>query len=224
MGGKTEVSLDAGLGFRHDIVNDVELSRTLNRQITLENIQLGDINQTNIDAFVNTTFDLGKIRIAPALRLDYFKFLYNDKLQPTYSVQSETKTIVSPKLNIFYDVQDNLQFFMKSGIGFHSNDARVVVNNLGQDILPKAYGLDVGNIWKPNKNLIVNTALWYLFLEQEFVYVGDAGIVEPIGKTERLGMDLGLRYQMNDWLYFDTDATYTKARSIKEEKGEDYIP
>jgi hypothetical protein len=222
--GKTPVQLDAGLGLRHDIVNDVELSKTLNRQIILENIQLGDINQTNVDAFVNATFDLGNIRIAPSLRLDYFKFLYTDKLQTTYTIQSETKTIVSPKLNIFYDVQNNFQLYLKSGIGFHSNDARVVVNNLGQDILPKAYGLDLGSIWKPNKKLIVNTALWYLFLEQEFVYVGDAGIVEPSGKTERFGIDLGLRYQMNDWLYFDTDATYTKARSIEEEKGEDYIP
>ena len=222
--GKTPVNIDFGLGFRHDIVNDVELSRTLNRRTTLENIQLGDINQTNVDAFVNATFDLGKIRIAPALRLDYFRFLYNDKLQTTYTVQSETEAIVSPKLNIFYDVKDNLQFYMKSGIGFHSNDTRVVVNNLGEDILPRAYGLDVGTIFKPGKKLIVNTALWYLFLEQEFVYVGDAGIVEPIGKTERFGVDLGLRYQMNDWLYFDTDATYTKARSIEEESGEDFIP
>ncbi|MBR9845914.1 MAG: TonB-dependent receptor [Algicola sp.] len=222
--GKTPVNIDFGLGFRHDIVNDVELSRTLNRRTTLENIQLGDINQTNVDAFVNATFDLGKIRIAPALRLDYFKFLYNDKLQTTYTVQSETEAIVSPKLNVFYDAKDNLQLYLKSGIGFHSNDTRVVVNNLGEDILPRAYGLDVGTIFKPSKKLIVNTALWYLFLEQEFVYVGDAGIVEPSGKTERFGVDLGLRYQMNDWLYFDTDATYTKARSIEEETGEDFIP
>ncbi|WP_299334621.1 TonB-dependent receptor plug domain-containing protein [uncultured Psychroserpens sp.] len=222
--GNTNVSFDAGLEFRHDIINDVELSRTLNRQTTLENVQLGDINQTNIDAFINTTFDFGKLRIAPALRLDYFKFLYNDKLQTAYSVQSETKTIVSPKLNVFYDVQNNLQLYMKSGIGFHSNDTRVVVNNSGRDILPRAYGLDVGSIWKPNKKFIINTALWYLFLEQEFVYVGDAGIVEPSGETERYGIDLGLRYQLNDWLYLDTDATYTRARSLEAAEGENYIP
>ncbi|WP_431135087.1 TonB-dependent receptor [Psychroserpens mesophilus] len=222
--GETLLNVEAGLGFRHDIVNDVELSRTLNRQTTLENIQLGDINQTNIDAFVNAEFDFGKLRIAPSLRLDYFKFLYNDKLQTAYTLESETKTIVSPKLNFFYDVKDNFQVFLKSGIGFHSNDTRVVVNNLGKDILPRAYGVDVGTIWKPVKKIVVNTALWYLFLEQEFVYVGDAGIVEPSGKTERLGVDLGLRYQVNDWLYLDTDATFTKARSLDASDGEDYIP
>jgi hypothetical protein len=40
-----------------------------------------------------------------------------------------------------------------------------------------------------------------LFLEQEFVYVGDAGIVEPV-ETERYGFDLGLGYQLTDYLFF----------------------
>jgi outer membrane receptor protein involved in Fe transport len=72
---------------------------------------------------------------------------------------------------------------------------------------------DVGTIWKPFPRLIVNSALWYLYLQQEFVYVGDAGIIEPSGKTRRMGADLGLRYQLNDWLYFDADANYTYARA-----------
>jgi outer membrane receptor protein involved in Fe transport len=61
-------------------------------------------------------------------------------------------------------------------------------------------------------------------LEQEFVYVGDAGIVEPSGKSERLGLDVGLRYQFTDWLFLNTDATYTHARSIEAPRGMDYIP
>ncbi|MBO6881826.1 TonB-dependent receptor [Winogradskyella sp.] len=221
--GSTEFNLTTGLGVRHDIVDDVELSRTLNRTETLENIQLGDINQTNIDAFVNAEFDFGKFKIAPALRLDYFKFLYNDQLQTNYETQSENKTILSPKLNFYYDAKDNLQLYLKSGLGFHSNDARVVVANEGEDILPRSYGTDLGFVWKPFSKLVVNSALWYLFLEQEFVYVGDAGIVEPSGKTRRYGIDLGLRYQINDWLFLDTDATLTNARSIDAPDGEDYI-
>jgi outer membrane receptor for Fe3+-dicitrate len=222
--GSNELVITSGLGIRHDISDDVELSRTLNRSTTLENIQLGDINQTNIDAFVNAEFEFGKFKIAPALRLDYFKFMYNDALQTNYETLSETKTIVSPKLNFFYNAQDNLQLYLKSGIGFHSNDTRVVVANEGEDILPRSYGADLGTVWKPFSKLIVNSALWYLFLEQEFVYVGDAGIVEPSGKTRRYGLDLGLRYQLNDWLFLDTDATLTNARSIDEPDGEDYIP
>lgn len=131
---------------------------------------------------------------------------------------------MSPKLNFYWDVKDNYQVFLKSGIGFHSNDTRVVVSNQGKDILPRAYGVDLGDIWKPFPNLVVNTTLWYLFLEQEFVYVGDAGIVEPSGKTERYGLDFGFRYQFNDWLFLDTDLTLTHARSVDDPKGQNYIP
>jgi outer membrane receptor protein involved in Fe transport len=39
-----------------------------------------------------------------------------------------------------------------------------------------------------------------------------------------MGIDLGLRYQLNDYLYFDADANYTYARSIDEPNGQNYIP
>ncbi len=222
--GSTPLTLTSGMGFRHDIVDDIELSKTLNRITTLENVQLGDLNETNINGFVNAQFEFGKFRVAPALRLDYFNFLYNDKLQSEYQLLSETKTIVSPKLNFFWDVKNNYQVFLKSGVGFHSNDTRVVVAQQGRDILPRAYGVDLGDIWKPFPNLVINTTLWYLFLEQEFVYVGDAGIVEPSGKTQRYGLDFGFRYQLTDWLFLDTDMTLTHARSTEDPDGENYIP
>ncbi|WP_405295755.1 TonB-dependent receptor [Algibacter sp. Ld11] len=222
--GATPVKLSAGIGLRNDVANDTELSKTLNRTTTLEQVKLGDINQTNANIFVNAEFEFGKLTFAPALRLEHFKFLYNDKLQTEYTSLSEDKTILLPKLNFFYDAKENLQLYLKSGIGFHSNDTRVVVSNANENVLPKAYSLDFGNIWKPTPKLVVNSALWYLFLEQEFVYVGDAGIVEPSGETRRYGLDLGLRYQLNNYLFLDTDATLTKARSIEEAAGEDYIP
>jgi len=222
--GNTDLTVTSGFSLRHDIVSDLELSKTLNRTTVLENIQLGDLNQTNLGAYANVEFDLGKLKVSSAIRLDYFKFLYHDKLQINYQTLSETKSILSPKLNFYYEAQENLQFYLKSGIGFHSNDARVIVSQNSKDILPKAYGLDVGNIWKPFPKIILNSAMWYLFLEQEFVYVGDAGIVEPSGKSERFGLDLGIRYQFNDWLFFDTDATVTHARSTDDPKGENYIP
>ncbi|MBJ6368572.1 TonB-dependent receptor [Snuella sedimenti] len=213
-----------GLGFRYDATNNTELSKTKDRKTVIEHVQLGDINQTNIDAFIGVEGEFGKFKIAPALRLDYFKFLYHDKLANEYALASQTKMVLSPKLNVFYNANSNLQWYLKSGIGFHSNDTRVVVGNQRGEILPKSYGLDLGTIWKPGSKFILNTALWYLFLEQEFVYVGDAGIVEPSGETERFGIDLGLRYQYNDWLFFDSDITYTKARSIEEPKEANYIP
>lgn len=219
-----DVLFQLGVGFRADATADTELSHTLNRSTILQRIKLGDIDETNGFSYLNTEFRFGKLMINPALRVDYFKFNYQDKLATSYKTQSETEVKLSPKLNFIYSQNNNLQFFVKSGFGFHSNDARVVVQNNGKQVLPTAIGADVGTIWKPFPNLIVNSALWYLYLEQEFVYVGDAGIIEPSGKTKRMGVDLGLRYQLNDYLYFDADANYTYARSIDEPSGQNYIP
>ena len=220
----TDVLLQIGAGFRADATKDTELSHTLNRRTVLENIKLGDIDESNLFSYLNSEFTFGKLMINPAIRLDYLKFNYQDKFTTHYKTQSESKVKFSPKLNFIYSQNNNLQFFVKSGMGFHSNDTRVVVQNSGKQILPTAIGTDIGTIWKPFPKLIVNSALWYLFLEQEFVYVGDAGIIEPSGKSKRMGADLGLRYQLNDWLYFDADANYTYARSIDEPKGQNYIP
>ncbi|WP_159947239.1 TonB-dependent receptor [Polaribacter septentrionalilitoris] len=222
--GNIEAKFTKGAGLRYDLVDDVELSHTKNRKETLQQIQLGDVKQTNMYAFFNSEFEIGKFKISPSVRLDYFKFLYNDALNPTYETLSKTKAIVNPKLNFLYTQNDNLQWFLKSGIGFHSNDTRVVLQQNADKVLPRAYGLDFGNIWKPSKNIVLNTALWYLFSEEEFVYVGDAGIVEPSGKSRRFGLDVGIRYQIREWLLLDTDATFTKARSLENVAGQDYIP
>jgi len=219
-----EFEYEAGVGFRYDDVNNNELSRTLNRRTTLSNVSFGDVDELNAFTYLNTAFKTGKWKFNPSVRLDYFKFDYVNDLSTLYDNQSESKVAVSPKFNTIYSVNNDVQLFLKTGIGFHSNDTRVVVANNGKDILPAAYGADLGTIIKPADRLILNATAWTLFLDQEFVYVGDAGIVEPSGKSRRLGIELGARYQINDWLYAYSDVNYTYARSTEEPDGADYIP
>ncbi|PTX63027.1 outer membrane receptor protein involved in Fe transport [Kordia periserrulae] len=215
---------NAGISLRKDLSNDNALSKTLNRREILSRTQFGDIDETNVGAFLNASLEFGKWTINPAIRVDYFDFQYNDFLQTQYETQSETKAILSPKLNFLYNHSDNLQAYVKTGKGFHSNDTRVVVTQNGREILPSAYGFDAGFIWKPIPELVLNTAYWQLYLEQEFVYVGDAGIVEPSGKTRRQGIDLSVRYQPFQWLFWNVDTNYTHARSTEAPNGEDFIP
>lgn len=213
-----------GFGFRADETKNSELSHTKNRQEVLEKIKLGDIDQTNVFSYINTEVSLGKFKINPSLRLDFFKFNYQDKLIDAYKTQSEDKMKLLPKLNIIYAQNNNFQLFLKSGFGFHSNDTRVVVAQSGEKIVPTSFGTDLGFVYKPLPKLVINTALWMLDLQQEFVYVGDAGIVEPSGKSARRGVDVGVRYQLNNYLFFDADANYTYARSVNEPDGQNYIP
>ncbi len=220
----SQLKYETGVGFRYDDVNDVQLSRTKNRQELLERLAYGNVDELNGYGFLNLTYKKNKWTINPGLRLDYFKFDYVNLLSETYDSKSENKIFIGPKLNVIYAASSDLQLFGKTGIGYHSNDTRVVVANDGKEVLPAAYSADIGAIIKPTKKLIVNAALWSLFLEQEFVYVGDAGIVEPSGKSRRYGVDFGLRYQLTDWLYANGDINYTYARSVEEPKGQDYIP
>ncbi|AUP78867.1 TonB-dependent receptor [Flavivirga eckloniae] len=224
LGNNVQFEYESGIGFRYDNTDDTELSSTLNRQTTLKRIALGDVDEVNTYGFLNAKFKTGKWTFNPTLRLDYFKFDYVNKITEVYDNQSESEVAFSPKLNTIFSVNRNWQLFLKSGIGFHSNDTRVVVANNGEDILPAAYGVDLGTIVKPTNKLALNATLWGLFLEQEFVYVGDAGIVEPSGKTRRLGVEFGTRYQATDWLYLYADINYTYGRSTEEADGEDFIP
>ncbi len=220
----SELKYETGIGFRYDDVNDVQLSRTKNRKELLERLAYGNVDELNGYGFINLNYIKNKWTINPGLRIDYFKFDYENLLSETYDNKSETKAFLGPKLNIIYAASPKIQLFAKTGIGYHSNDTRVVVANNGEEILPAAYSFDLGGIFKLSKRFVVNASLWNLNLDQEFVYVGDAGIVEPSGKTKRYGLDFGLRYQLTDWLYANADMNYTHARSSEEPKGKDYIP
>lgn len=222
--GTLSIKYNQGFGFRFDNIDNIELSKTKNRKEIIEQIQLGDVDQTNLYTFIDANINIGKFEISPAVRLDYFKFLYNNKLDLNFQTLSKSELIVNPKLNVVFDAKENLQLFFKSGIGFHSNDARVVLNENARKLLPRAYGIDVGGIWKPFKNVVTNTALWYLLSEEELVYVGDAGIIEPSGMSRRYGLDFGIRYEISKKLYINTDVTYTMARSLEALAGENFIP
>ena len=156
-------------------------------------------------------------------RVDYFHFNYFDKLN-TVQKSDQSKSIYSPKINIQYTVNPKLQLYVKTGKGFHRNDTRVVVANEANEILPAAYGYDLGIIIKPTKNLLINIAAWHLYLSQEFVYVGDDGNIEPSGKTRREGIDVIARYQFSKNIFANMNLNFTKPRAIGEKSGEDYIP
>lgn len=220
-----KVHSEVGLQLRYDEVQDVELSHTKQRRITLEERALGDINQINMGAYTTSSIALGeRISVDAGLRFDQFQFEYVDQLDSIYTRNIVSKSILSPKLNFFYSISHEFEIYLKTGTGFHSNDARVVVSRKGERTLPKAYGADLGFFIKPVKRFLINAAVWQLDMEQEFVYVGDAAIVEPSGYTRRYGFDLSLRYQLANGLFADIDGNYTVPRNMDDPEGLNFIP
>lgn len=217
-------TLNTNGGIRSDFIRDNELTRTENKTNVLSRIYYGNIDETNTYLNLNTVFKFGNVSMIPGLRVDHFYFNYNDKLSDDGIGNTEQSVLVSPKLSFILQPSPGAQFFLKTGTGYHSNDSRAVIFRNNSQVLPRSYGADLGTVLKLNKRVLLNATLWALNLDQEFVYVGDEGIVEPSGKTNRLGADLGLRAQITERLFFDSDITYSYARSKDEPAGENYIP
>jgi TonB dependent receptor/CarboxypepD_reg-like domain/TonB-dependent Receptor Plug Domain len=223
--GNIHLNAEAGLGIRADDIKDNELTHTAGRKTDIERLMYGDVFQNNLHFYLNQILELTpRFNIQAGLRVDYFQFEYIDKLNSAYQRQSENKTFVSPKLQANYDLNDRVRLYARTGIGFHSNDTRVVVAQKAREILPKAVGIDLGLVLKPINNLVIQMAIWQLDLDQEFVYVGDAGIVEPSGKTQRQGIDISLRYQLSKGLFADVDFNMTQAKALGVPNAENKIP
>lgn len=223
--GKMEAKTILGAGFRYDHIMNNELSRTRNRTEITAPLALGDIHESNIYGYAGQTVHLlPQLVLQAGLRLDYFIHDYHDKLDTLYNRRSVSGFAFSPKASISYNFREKARVFFQFGTGFHSNDTRVVIAKDGRNTLPLAFSYDLGIVGKPFKKLLLSATVWLLDLQQEFVYVGDEAVVEPGGRTRRMGVDLSVRYELLSWLFLDADMNYTYARARDEAAGMDFIP
>jgi hypothetical protein len=225
-----------GAGLRYDHVAPSELDHTENGQF-LDYLQYGRTKELNTNAYFDETISTGKWLFSAGSRLDYFHFNYIN-LAPASDPYASAiftgispdaqKVIVSPKLFAEYTFNNELQLYFKAGKGFHSNDARVAIANKGVDVIPAAYGTDLGVNWKPLPNLFINAAVWYLYLQTEFTFGQDlidqpAGPVGPTGRTVRDGIDFSARYQLTPWLFTNLNLNFARPRYLDSAKGHDYV-
>lgn len=218
--------LENGVQLRYDDIRDDELSHTRARLITLNRLALGDVQEIDFAAYSDANWALTKrFNLNLGLRFDQFHFSYNDKLDSTQALfLTQAKAILNPKLNLNYRITEAVTLYAQAGSGFHSNDTRVVVREQAENTLSRAAGCEAGLLLKPFPDLLLSASAWQLDLEQEFVYVGDAAVVEPSGKSRRRGVDVSVRWQAAPWLYFDADYNFTRPRATGEPEGARYIP
>ena len=234
--GNAAFTSTAGAGFRYDNIFPSELDHTENGQF-LSYLQYGRAKEVNVNGYVDESVRTGKWLFNAGLRLDYFHFYY-ENLAPLIDTfasgiftglnPNAQKAIVSPQVSAEYTFNSQFQLYLKAGKGFHSNDARVVIANQGFGVLPAAYGADLGVNWKPLPNLFINTAVWYLYLQQEFTFGEDlidqpGGPVSPSGRSVRTGIDFSARYQLTKWLFANLNVNPARPRYIDSAKGHDYV-
>lgn len=223
--GNLNTKSEIGTGVRYDVTKNSELSHTVAMTTVLDRLALGNIQETNLFAYANQSIFLTPSLVLYAgTRYDYFIQQYENLLPIEAITNTNNIGRFSPKIGAYYNFNNKARVYANYGVGFHSNDTRLVAFGQTKDILPRANSIDIGAIFKPTKKLLLSTAVWMLDLQQEFVYVGDEAVVEPSGRTRRMGFDISARYNVLSWLYLDADLNVTKARARDEAASEDYIP
>ncbi len=112
----------------------------------------------------------------------------------------------------------DFELFVNFGIGYHSNDARSVFEDPGATTLPEATGVEVGMRTRLFDRIEIAVDWWYLYLEDEFVFVGDEGTTESVGETDRFGVEFVTRMDLFEWLYVQGDVAYTDARLLESDR------
>jgi outer membrane receptor for Fe3+-dicitrate len=211
--GKLNSMFTLGASFRSDEIQNELWHVTKRKRLEVSAQSL--IHQRSTSIYVNESIRFSDyLRLDIGGRYDYFIFDVIDQL-PTDTIHTNYsgynyQTLFSPKLNAIFTANDHLQFFINSGNGYHSNDARSVVQEEKNHQLPRAWGAELGSLIHIKNHTVFSVAFWWLDLENELVYVGDEGTTENKGASRRTGLDISARYQFNSWLSADVDLNISK--------------
>ena len=129
--GKTISTTTLGGGFRADDVT-VSLWQSPNRSRQV-NLVDADVAERNLSLWAQEELVFSaRFRLQLGLRGDYFTFNVDDRLEgipselPHVSGYAQ-QTILSPKASLVFSPASSVDIFANFGSGFHSNDARAVV-------------------------------------------------------------------------------------------------
>jgi outer membrane receptor protein involved in Fe transport len=205
-----------GLDLRNDLIQNA-LGPSVQRRRIGETVD-AEIREGSMGLHLQEEVNpLPWLRLVGGLRADYFGFDVTDRLSAISDSAPKTSgvrsaSVVSPKANAIMGPFRKTELFLNYGHGFHSNDARGVVRGVDPALpLAQAIGYEVGLRTAIIPRVDLAAALWALDLESELVWIGDAGITEPRGETERRGLDLEARVRILDWLWADADLTLSDA-------------
>ena len=139
---------------------------------------------------------------------------------------------LSPKLSLIFGPWQRTELFYNYGRGFHSNDARGVIDKVdvttgaASDAVPAlvgSIGQEIGLRTEIIPGLQSSVALWSLNSESELTYTADSSIgsSEANGASRRYGVEWNNHWIAKPWLLFDADFAWTHARYAEKNANGD---
>ena len=225
------VNPTVGIDFRYDDIGQVALFNTRERQ-RLTTVRNDSVEEFSVSLYGDTEILWSdSFRTKFGLRGEFYDWDVTAR-RPQNS-GSGSDSIVMPKFSAAWVPIDGLELYGNYGHGFHSNDVRgaeITVDPVTGDpvdavsTLVRAKGSEIGARWEPYDGINVTLVHFWMDLESELLFVGDAGTSEPKGPTKRRGVELSAFWEINDWLVLDVALTKNHARFIDAPSGFDHVP
>ncbi|MEX0737719.1 MAG: TonB-dependent receptor [Pseudohongiella sp.] len=217
---QTSIPTEITLGFQNRY-DDIEVGLYLTEQREVyDTVRADNVEQSLNSLYASVQHQwTDRFRSVASVRADHYAFDVTAGIAANGGSGSDT--LFSPKLNLIFGPIDGLETFFSAGQGFHSNDARgtvITVDPVTGDPIDSVDPLATARSYEAGlrTSLIPKTQIaltaFSMRLSSELIYVGDAGNTEAVDASQRHGVELNGLYSPTDWLLFDADVSYTKAR------------
>jgi hypothetical protein len=220
-----------GVQVRRDWLDPVGLYRTVGRQ-RLSTTREDEVGQTMAGVYAQTEVEWTRtLRTTFGVRADRYQFSVTSD-NPLNSGDG-SDALVSPKAGVIFGPWSGTELYVNAGTGFHSNDARGAVITVdpatGEPVdrvtpLVRAKGAEVGLRTVRIRGLQSTVALWYLGIDSELLFVGDAGTTEAGRPSRRVGLEWTNYARLAPWLTIDADLAFTRARFTDDDLVRTHIP
>jgi outer membrane receptor protein involved in Fe transport len=220
-----------GAAVQHDDIGRVGLYRTQARLRT-GTVRQDAVEETSLGVHYEAIWSLSpRWRAVLGARADHFRF--DVDAEDLRNSGTEQDTLISPKASLIYRASPATEWYASAGKGFHSNDARgatqqvdpvtgEAVSSLDPLVSSRGAELGVKTQWQQRWNLA--TALWYLELDSELLFVGDAGTTEATRPSERWGLELNNFWMIDEMWSLEADIAWTDARFSDDAVEGRHIP
>ena len=220
-----------GFEIRYDDIQEVNLFNTVSRR-RINSIREDEVQELSLSFFSDMDFHLTeKLRTTFGLRWDYYD--YDVQALIDANSGSGQDSLLQPKFGVAYRLTDRIETYANYGIGFHSNDIRGAVLTIDPasgnpvepvDTLVEAEGAELGLRTELIDGLVMTLAGFWMELDSELLFVGDAGTSEPNDATRRFGLEFSGFWNVNDWLTLDATFTKTDAEFKGLPDGRNEVP
>ena len=220
-----------GAQVRSDWLAPVGLYKTA-RARRLSTTREDRVAQTMTGAYAQSEVEWTRsLRTTMGLRADVYRYAVT--AANALDSGQGTAGLVSPKLSAVMGPWAGTELYANAGMGFHSNDARGAAMSVDPRTgdpagrvtpLVRAKGAEIGLRTVRVRGLQSTVALWYLGLDSELLFVGDAGTTEPGRPSRRYGVEWANYWRPVSWLTADADLSFSRARFADTDAVGRHVP